>query len=181
MRSQATNFSPRSRGFRCSRHVVVSRFNLNTLTGRQPYLPSPPTRTPTGAEPKTREKGSWLGVRRFLRTQLHLLLFTIIHAFFSLYIKIRQIFHVVRDRLYSIRRYHYRTPGFIEQDVKGLSRLPKHLSIILKLEENGRGGAELERLVNEVAEVSAWCASAGIPALTVYEKTGIPSLCQSHV
>jgi len=56
--------------------------------------------------------------------------------------------------------------------VKGLSRLPKHLSVILELEGNGRGGAELERLVNEAADISAWCASAGIPQLSIYEKTG---------
>ena len=149
------------------------------LTERQPYLPPPPTRSPGRKDPKTRQRESRLGVRRFLRTQLHLLVFTIIHAFFSLYIKIRQTYHAVRDRINSIRRYHYRTPGFIKQDVRGLNRLPKHLSIILKLEDNGRGGAELERLVNEVAEVSAWCASAGIPTLTVYEKTGKDAFCHN--
>lgn len=60
----------------------------------------------------------------------------------------------------------------IQKDVKRLNKLPKILSVILKLEEDGKGGAELERLVNEVAEVSAWCASAGIPALNIYERTG---------
>lgn len=60
----------------------------------------------------------------------------------------------------------------IQRDVKRLSKVPKVLSVILRVEEDGKGGAELERLVNEVAEVSAWCASAGIPALNVYEKTG---------
>jgi hypothetical protein len=56
--------------------------------------------------------------------------------------------------------------------VKGLSRLPKHLSVILSLEDGGRGGAELERLVNEASEIAAWCASAGIPRLSIYERTG---------
>ena len=60
----------------------------------------------------------------------------------------------------------------IQRDVKRLSKVPNVLSVILRVEEDGKGGAELERLVNEVAEVSAWCASAGIPALNVYEKTG---------
>lgn len=68
--------------------------------------------------------------------------------------------------------YHHRTPEIIERDVKDLMRLPKHLSVILKLEDDGRGGAELERLVNEVADLAAWCASAGIPMLSIYEKTG---------
>lgn len=79
--------------------------------------------------------------------------------------------------------YHHRTPELIERDVKGLKRLPKHLSVILKQEDDGRGGAELEKLVNEVADISAWCACAGIPTLSVYEKTGMASplsCCAPH-
>lgn len=76
----------------------------------------------------------------------------------------------------------------IQRDVKRLSKVPKILSVILKVEDDGKGGAELERLVNEVAEVSAWCASAGIPELNIYEKTGsyarlpteVIQLTQSH-
>lgn len=44
--------------------------------------------------------------------------------------------------------------------------------MILKLEDGGRGGAGLEALVDEVAEISAWCACVGIPMLSIYEKTG---------
>lgn len=60
----------------------------------------------------------------------------------------------------------------IQNDVKRLSKVPKVLGVILRVEEDGKGGTELERLVNEVAEVSAWCASAGIPTVNIYEKTG---------
>lgn len=56
--------------------------------------------------------------------------------------------------------------------MKSLARLPQHLSIILKLEDGGRGGAGLEALVDELAEVAAWCACVGIPMLSVYEQTG---------
>jgi hypothetical protein len=68
--------------------------------------------------------------------------------------------------------YHHRTPELIQKDVKGLKRIPEHLSVILKLEEGGKGGASLEQLVDEVAEIAAWCACAGIPMLSVYERTG---------
>lgn len=61
----------------------------------------------------------------------------------------------------------------IQKDVKRLDKKPKILSVILKLEDDGKGGAELERLVNEVAEISAWCASAEIPVLNIYERTGM--------
>lgn len=111
-------------------------------------------------------------MRRFLRRQFHLLVFTVIHVFFSLYIRLRHAYHAVSNRLYSIAYYHHRTPELIRRDVKGLRRLPKHLSVILTLEDQRRSGAGLERLINEAAEVAAWCASAGIPQLSIYEKTG---------
>lgn len=76
----------------------------------------------------------------------------------------------MKDRILAILYYHHRTPELIQKDVKGLDRLPKHLSVILKLEDGGRGG--LEALVDEVAEISAWCACVGIPMLSVYEQTG---------
>lgn len=112
-------------------------------------------------------------MRRFLRAQLHLLVFTIIHAFFSLYIRTRQVCHTVANRIYSVYHYHHRTPELIQSDVKSLRKLPRHLSVILTLEDHIRGGAGLERLVNEAAEIAAWCASAGIPELSIYEKTGL--------
>ncbi|KAK4452988.1 putative undecaprenyl pyrophosphate protein [Podospora aff. communis PSN243] len=140
----------------------------------KPYLPSPPPRTSAQRDAaRAREKKSRLGVRRFLRTQLHLFVFTVIHAFFSLYIRLRQAYHAVVNQIYSVYHYHHRTPELIQSDVKGLRRLPRHLSVVLTLEEHGRGGAGLEKLVNEAAEIAAWCASAGIPELSIYEKTGI--------
>jgi hypothetical protein len=107
-----------------------------------------------------------------------LLIFTIIHTFFSLYIRVRQAYRAVADRIISVLCYHHRTPELIERDVKGLRRLPKHLSVILDLEGDGRGGAELERLVDEAADIAAWCASAGIPHLSIYEKTGWSVECR---
>ncbi|KAJ9157244.1 Undecaprenyl diphosphate synthase [Pleurostoma richardsiae] len=139
----------------------------------KPYLPSPKSRSPNRPEAETSNgHASRFGLRRFFLTKLHLLLYILIHAIFSLYIRIRQGYHAVRDRIWSILYYHHRTPGLIQRDVKHLSRLPKHLSVILKLEES-KGGAELERLVDEAADITAWCASAGIPELTIYEKTGV--------
>lgn len=44
--------------------------------------------------------------------------------------------------------------------------------MILKLEDGGKGGASLEVLVDEAAEIAAWCACVGIPMLSVYERTG---------
>ena len=93
-----------------------------------------------------------------------------VHTFFSVYIRLRQGYHAIGDRIFSILYYHHRTPELIRKDVKSLSRLPEHLSVILKLEDGSRGG--LEALVDEVAEIAAWCACVGIQMLSVYEKTG---------
>lgn len=142
----------------------------------KPYLPSPPPPPPRNAqraEAKAREKKARFGVRRSLKKQFHALVYTILHLFFSVYIRIRQAYHVVGTRIHSVFHYHHRSPEFIRKDIKTLGRLPKHLSVILSLEDNGRGGAGLERLVNEAADIAAWCASAGIPQLSIYEKTGI--------
>ena len=94
------------------------------------------------------------------------------HALFSLYIRLRQTYHVVLDRSFAILYYHHRAPELIRQDVQGLNRLPEHLSVILELKSEERGQAGLEKLMDDVAEISTWCTCVGIPMLSVYEKTG---------
>lgn len=77
----------------------------------------------------------------------------------------------------SVVKYHHGTPQYIKKDLLGLSKKPKHLSVILKLEENHRTKADVERLLDEVAEIATWCACAEIPMLSVYEKTGTCLTC----
>ncbi|KAL2133478.1 hypothetical protein VTI74DRAFT_2283 [Chaetomium olivicolor] len=145
----------------------------------RPYLPSPPPQSrlrPQASSTASLDQGETktrLGVRRFLRRAWHIFVYLVIHFFFSLYIRLRQAYHAVANGIYSVYYHHHRTPELIRRDVKGLQRLPKHLSVILTLEDHRRSGAGVERLVNEAAEIAAWCASAGIPQLSIYEKTGI--------
>lgn len=130
----------------------------------KPYLPTKPlkvTRTPKHQP-----------IRMFLQTQLHFLVFTTMHMLFSLYIRFRQAFHIILDRIFAILYYHHRAPELIRQDIRGLERLPQHLSVILELKQEERGLAGLEKLLDDIAEISAWCAGAGIPMLSVYERTG---------
>ncbi|CAD6505615.1 BgTH12-01105 [Blumeria graminis f. sp. triticale] len=114
-----------------------------------------------------------IGAQNLFRTQLHILCFAVLHIFFSIYIRCRKIQHAIRDRILAILYYHHHTPELIQRDVKGLNRLPTHVSVILHLDEGRRGIVGLEALVDEVAEISAWCACAGIPMLSIYEKTGL--------
>ncbi|KAG6005646.1 hypothetical protein E4U54_000296 [Claviceps lovelessii] len=136
-------------------------------------LPSPseiPTVACTNGQAQRRSR---LGIRRFLKNQLFLLVFSLLHGLFSLYIRTRQAFHIVSYQISSILYYHHGTPEYIRRDVMRLDRRPGHLSAILQAEENQRPKADLDRLIEETAELAAWCASAEIPMLSVYEKTGI--------
>jgi len=135
------------------------------------YLPTPPQLAKTPRRQMARPL--W----QLLRNQLHLLVFTIIHIIFSVYIRIRHTYHVLVDRMFAILYYHHRAPELIRRDVKELDRIPDHLSVILELRDNEAGTAGLEKLLDEVAELSAWCTCVGIPMLSVYEKTGT---CLSH-
>ena len=150
-----------------------ARTQGKTLTPKEredllkPYLPTPP-RSSSPAKARGRRP-----VRSFLRSQLHLLLHTLIHAIFSLYVRLRQTHHAIFNKVLAILYYHHRTPELIKKDVGGLSRLPEHLSVILELNDAGQGGAGLEILMDEVAEIAAWSACVGIPMLSIYEKTGM--------
>lgn len=141
----------------------------------KPYMPIPPPMAPDA--PKRMPQP----VRSFARNSLHLLVFTIIHAIFSVYVRIRQTYHIVLDRIFAILYYHHRAPELIRQDVKKLSRLPEHLSIMLELKGEERGAAGLGALMDEAAEISAWCACVGITTLSVYEKTGTTLIARSQV
>ncbi len=118
-----------------------------------------------------RTRGHKRRVRPFLKAKLHALVFFLIQLVFGVYIRLRQVYHATLDRILAIRHHHHRTPEYIQRDVKNLARIPEHLSVILKFKAEEDGG--LEALMDEVAELSAWSACAGIPVLSVYEKSGI--------
>ena len=133
----------------------------------KPFLPSPRSTSPVQRQTRTKP------VRTFLKGYLYHLTYTAIHILFFIYIWFRQTYHALLDRAFSILYYHHRTPELIRRDVNALSRLPGHLSVILAVADDAHAGKELERLMDKAAEMAAWCASAGIPILSIYEKTGL--------
>ncbi|ETI26226.1 hypothetical protein G647_03003 [Cladophialophora carrionii CBS 160.54] len=143
----------------------------------QSYLPAPTSGTPetnsqsTDQPARRKSRGHKRRVRPFLKAKLHFLIFFLIQLVFGIYIRVRQIYHATVYRLLAIRHYHHRTPEYIQRDVQNLDRVPEHLSVILKFKTEEDGG--LEALMDEVAELCAWSAAAGIPLLSVYEKSGI--------
>ncbi|KAK2734789.1 di-cis-decaprenylcistransferase [Colletotrichum kahawae] len=158
---------------------VISEENRRKIIDN--YLPTPEEDTRQQWREDNVPRPGRFGLRRALRQKLHLFIYTVIHAIFSLYIRIRQAWHLVCYHVSSVMFYHHRTPEYIERDVVGLKKKPKHLSVILKTEEGGRHGAELERLVGEAAEIAVWCVCAKIPVLTVYERTGLLKRYLPHV
>ena len=132
------------------------------------HLPDRPRAKKRPAKQKPRP------IRTFLKSQFYYLIYFLIHIFFSIYIRFRASYHAVVDRILAILYYHHRTPELIQKDVQGLSQLPEHLSVVLTLK---RQDDALEVLMDEVAELTAWSSCAGIPLLSIYEKTGkSPSL-----
>ncbi|RMZ33081.1 hypothetical protein D0859_02805 [Hortaea werneckii] len=158
------------------------RYNEDTsgrvlnATGREhllkPYLPSAPKQEDTAASVAGRFRHT-SRVRPAIRQLLHWTLFAIIHTLFSVYIRLRQVYHAIVDRLFALLYYHHRTPELIQRDVKGLSKVPNHLSVVLELPPEGGKKDRLETLMNDACEVAAWSACSGIPMLSIYEQTGI--------
>lgn len=106
-----------------------------------------------------------------VRDFIYKLVLATMYLVYSVYLKLRWTYHTALNCGFSILYYHHRTPQLIQQDVRELrakGKLPKHLSVILEYEKGG-----LDTLIDEVAEITCWCASAGIKYLSVYEKKGI--------
>lgn len=134
------------------------------------YLPEPSELQRPSLRRKNGRKLKSTPVRTFIKAQLHQLLYTFIHICFSIYVRLTQSYCAVVDRILAILYYHHHTPELIQKDVKVLSRLPEHLSVVLSLRKQDDA---LEGLMDEVAELAAWSACAGIPTLSIYEKSGM--------
>lgn len=164
------------------RQDVKARGRLLSPEERQrlfePLLPSL-SRSPSSERQKdtgpatrrSRRRGHRKRIRPFVKKKLYVLTYFLIHLVFGIYIRLRQIYHATFDKVLAILYYHHRTPDYIKKDVKDLSRIPEHLSVILTLKTEEDGG--LEALIDEVAELCTWSAAVDIPLLSVYERTGI--------
>lgn len=142
-----------------------NRFGENLPNGILPRLPP--------VDPRPRP------IRDFISTRLYKLVLATLYLVYSVYLKLRWTYHTALNRGFSILYYHHRTPQLIQQDVmevKANGKLPKHLSVIVEYEKGG-----LDTLIDEVAEITCWCASAGIKHLSVYEQTGMPSLPSCNI
>lgn len=152
----------------------------------RPFLPSEPTSSSdkeTKKAPPRRRKPTHKKRTGPIRAFIHFFVYHVIALLFSVFFRFRRAYRLVRGKIVELLKYHHRTPEFIAHDVKKLQKLPKHLSVIVDYQEDDehQGNAGLEGLVNDVCEIAAWAASAGIPLLSVYERTGRQSLTHAHL
>ncbi|KAF2718796.1 Undecaprenyl diphosphate synthase [Polychaeton citri CBS 116435] len=164
----------------------------------KPYLPATPqnrspnlTRTSSPANTKSQRRSAkrQRRLRPFIKNALHLLLFTIMSFVFSIWIRVRATKNQLWNKILSLLYYHHRSPDMIRKDVSGLKKVPNHLSIILSLPAEAAGEAAstsqmvrrrrrgsnegLDQMLNDACEIVAWTASAGIPTLSIYERSGV--------
>lgn len=164
------------------RETFMKRFIPSTPSSDSPNISPYPSRKPSQAPPYQRRKlAKRKPIRTFVRTRFYQLLYVVILALFGLYIRLRQAYHAVVDRILAVLFYHHRTPDWIRRDIQGLNKVPEHLSVILSLDEERLQPSGLEGLLNDVGDLVAWCASAGIPMISIYERKGGIMACLSHL
>jgi dehydrodolichyl diphosphate syntase complex subunit NUS1 len=155
------------------RETLMKRFLPPTPSNDSPSMSPYPSRSPSQTPPHQRRKPARRKpIRTFVWTRFHQLLHVVILALFGLYIRLRQAYHAVFDRILALLFYHHRTPDWIRKDIQGLTKIPEHLSVILSLDEERLQPSGLESLLNDVGDLAAWCASAGIPMISIYERKG---------
>ena len=94
---------------------------------------------------------------------LHFIL-SIVHLIYFIITSIRSIL----SRIYHLLSGFILTSNskeLIRSDISTLGKIPSHLAVIVS-------GPDLERLVNQVADLAAWSICSLIPTLTVYEAKG---------
>ena len=62
----------------------------------------------------------------------------------------------------------------IQRDVANLSKIPRHVAVILD-QRKRRREYDADETVRRAVEVATWCACAGISIVTIYEHTGLIS------
>ncbi|KAJ5645115.1 hypothetical protein N7507_011126 [Penicillium longicatenatum] len=102
--------------------------------------------------------------------KLYYLVYLIMHMIFGIIERSIQAYHAVIGHTLAIANRNQQAPELVQKDISGLKKLPRHLSVILTQDTTNNG---LEVLMDEVAELAAWSACAGITQLSVYENTGI--------
>lgn len=91
---------------------------------------------------------------------------------FSIVRNIQFVYNKACLRLFSMAYYPNKSPQVIRDDVSKLGKIPRRISCIVDLRSDDDENGGVEGLIADIAELAAWCLSAGIPSLSVYEYNG---------
>lgn len=146
----------------------------------KPFLPPAPIETcsvlPSPKNPRLSQRTTAAPKLKTtpVRSVLHIVLHAIISFIFSIFFRFRRSWRLFSYKVRGLLRHHHHTPEWIVNDVKNVEQLPKHISVVLEHrdDDQDQGNAGLEGLVQDACEIAAWTASAGIPLLSIYERTG---------
>jgi dehydrodolichyl diphosphate syntase complex subunit NUS1 len=146
----------------------------------KPRLPPPPTSAPSSSSRTGSKRGNIRNTRIHklktgpIRSVLHFILYQTIAFLFSVFFRFRRSWRLFWYKVRGVMGHHHRSPEWIVNDVRNTEQLPKHVSVVLDYSEDDddQGAAGLEGLLNDVCEIAAWSASAGIPLVSIYERTG---------
>ena len=146
----------------------------------KPRLPPAPVSAPPSAARKTSTRPPPRKTRLNklktgpIRNVLHFVIYQVVAFIFSVFFRFRRSWRLCWYKVRSVMGHHHRSPEWIINDVRNTEQLPKHLSVVLDYSEDDddQGNAGLEGLLNDVCEIAAWSASAGIPLVSIYERTG---------
>lgn len=94
----------------------------------------------------------------------------------SIWRNIHYIYRKAALRLLLLALYPNKLPLVIRDDAARLGKIPRRLSCIVALRPENDENGGVEGLFGDMAELAAWCVSAGIPNLAVYEYTGAAKL-----
>jgi dehydrodolichyl diphosphate syntase complex subunit NUS1 len=146
----------------------------------KPRLPPAPISAPppSARASSTRTKPRASRVNKLktgpIRNVLHFIIHQTIAFLFSIFFRFRRSWRLFWYKVRGVMGHHHRSPEWIVNDVRNTEQLPQHLSVVLDYSEDDddQGTAGLEGLLNDVCEIAAWSASAGIPLVSIYERTG---------
>ncbi|BFZ54671.1 hypothetical protein PYCC9005_001708 [Savitreella phatthalungensis] len=104
------------------------------------------------------------------------LLLWLIHTFYWVKLVYRRAIGRAVDLIARLTMPQGTSRDLIKRDISSFAKIPSHVAIILQTSPSPATGKatlpDIERMVDEVADLAAWSLCCSIPILTVYESSG---------
>lgn len=113
------------------------------------------------------------GVIGWAQSRVNHLILLAVFFIMSIIKNIEFIYHKAYLRFLSLTYNPNKSPQVIRDDVNVLGKIPKRISCIISMRSEDDENGGVDGVIADIAELAAWCTSAGIPSLTIYEETGV--------